>query len=60
MMMVYILAYINPELNTKTLINFNNQKYYVSVEDAESSLAVVKQLGEYDEKYLRIIPVYLT
>lgn len=60
MIMVFILAYINPELHTKELINFNNQKYYITVEDAESSLAMVKQLGEHDEKYLRIIPMYLT
>ncbi|WP_298507406.1 hypothetical protein [uncultured Kordia sp.] len=58
--MVFILAYINPELHTKELINFNNQKYYVSVEDAKSSLATVKKLAMHDEKYLRIIPVYLT
>ncbi len=60
MIMVFILAYINPELNTKELITFNNQKYYITVEDAESSLAMVKQLGEHDKKYLRIIPMYLT
>ena len=60
MIMVFILACIDPELKEKTIIHFNNQTYYVSVEDAESTLAIIKQLGEYNEKYLRIIPMYLT
>lgn len=56
---VFVLAYINPDLNHEEFLKFNNQSYFETEDDAQKIKDAIALSGMYDKQYLSIIPMLL-